>query len=130
MAMASAVGGLVVFDADELENVSEEEAGSPSWGISARGIAAFVEQHEAEISEETTTSDVCHRLIKPATVPDGWCDEPTLVDPERRWWLFSAQWLLWSSPVFVPQCRQLISDSIWSEQVQAQTWSRTGNSRA
>ena len=88
MAMPGAAGcpAFELGAAREDVQSEESESGFPCWGISARGIAAFVERHEAEIGEETTTSDVCHRLIKPATVPDGWCDEPTLVDPERCWW--------------------------------------------
>ena len=67
-------------------------AGLPSasdycrWGISARGIATFIAQHSAEIAAKTTTSDVCHRLIKPATTPAGWRDEPQLTDEKRRWY--------------------------------------------
>jgi tetratricopeptide (TPR) repeat protein len=57
------------------------------WGISPAGLLWFISQQPADsITSETTTSDVCHMLIKPATVPAGWECRPTLKDPEKRWY--------------------------------------------
>lgn len=57
-----------------------------SFGISAAGAEYFLQIHEERISESTTTSDVCHEIIKPMTVPEGWRDEVELINPERRWY--------------------------------------------
>ena len=56
-------------------------------GISARGMRHFLDQFvPAEQRESLTTSDVCHTLIKPRTVADGWECIPFLTDAEKRWY--------------------------------------------
>ena len=56
-------------------------------GIAVEALEQILAQHEAHIDPaHTTTSDVCHTIVKPATVPAGWLDEPELVDPARRWY--------------------------------------------
>jgi tetratricopeptide (TPR) repeat protein len=55
------------------------------WGISVEGLEAFLAQHSTQIGPDTTTSDVCHTLIKPSTVPAGWTDIVTLENEEKRW---------------------------------------------
>jgi hypothetical protein len=57
--------------------------------ISLEGLEAFAAQHSADITAETTTSDVCHTLVKPATVPGGWVDEVALTNSEKRWFAHS-----------------------------------------
>ena len=54
------------------------------FGCSAAGLRHFASQHA--IDPEATTSDVCHTMIKPATVPSGWDCKPTLVNPEKGWY--------------------------------------------
>ena len=51
-------------------------------GISLVGMEALSDRHPGEITDATTTSDVCHAVLKPATVPAGWVDE---VSPKRFW---------------------------------------------
>ena len=41
---------------------------------------------ELGIGPELSTSDVCHTLLKPATVPEGWRCIPTLTDAEKGWY--------------------------------------------
>ena len=40
-------------------------------------------------TNSVTTSDICHRYIKPETLPTGWVDEATLTDAEKRWYSHS-----------------------------------------
>ena len=47
-------------------------------GISLVGMEALSDRHPGEITDATTTSDVCHAVLKPATVPAGWVDEVSL----------------------------------------------------
>ena len=54
-------------------------------GISLAGLEEFAAGHAGTITAATTTSDVCHQIIKPATVPAGWADEVTLINPAKRW---------------------------------------------
>ena len=44
-----------------------------------------------EITAETTTSDVCHTIIKRQTVPRGCVCVPKLINAEKRW--FSHQYI-------------------------------------
>ena len=61
-------------------------------GISIEGLEAFIAGLEGTLTAETTTSTVCHSLIKPATAPAGWVDVAELIlrdgegndDGERR----------------------------------------------
>jgi hypothetical protein len=56
-------------------------------GISAAGLLWFISQLPAGvITADTTTSDVCHMLFKPATVPTGWQCRPTLLNADLRWY--------------------------------------------
>lgn len=54
-------------------------------GISMEGLERFVEHFNEQIDPTATTGDVCHTVIKPATVPPGWTAVPTLVDAVTRW---------------------------------------------
>ena len=38
------------------------------------------------VTADMTTSDVCHKLLKPATTPEGWEDLATLTNAEKRWY--------------------------------------------
>ena len=48
-------------------------------GLSLAGIEHCIARFGHSITDETTTSDLCHAHIKPATVPPGWVDEPELI---------------------------------------------------
>ena len=65
---------------------SAEVAALTCHGISVRGLQYFLERYGESISDVTTTSDVCHALVKPATVPAGWVDEATLIDAQKHWY--------------------------------------------
>ena len=54
-------------------------------GISLAGLEYLRVRHGDQITAAATTSDVCHTIIKPATVAAGWIDEVTLTDPDKRW---------------------------------------------
>ena len=56
------------------------------YGISIDALEAFLQAHSDIIDGQMTTSDVCHRIIKPATVPEGWIDQPELVDKAKGWY--------------------------------------------
>eukprot|EP01043_Picozoa_sp_COSAG02_P084471 COSAG02_NODE_22301_length_757_cov_0.796353_1_plen_129_part_10 len=56
------------------------------FGISVEGLELVLGRHAAAITDDTTTSDVCHSLIKPKTVPTGWSDDATLIDAQKRWY--------------------------------------------
>ena len=49
-------------------------------GIAVEALEALLD----EVGADATTSDVCHAVVKPATTPAGWVDEPTLVDAARH----------------------------------------------
>lgn len=55
-------------------------------GIAVEGLEALLAEHGGAIAEDATTSDVCHALIKPLTVPAGWADEYELIDATKRWY--------------------------------------------
>ena len=55
------------------------------YGISAAGLRHFYDAH-GHASAGRTTSDLCHSVIKPLTVPAGWECLPTLTDADRRWY--------------------------------------------
>jgi CRP-like cAMP-binding protein len=92
LSRASVVAECVVEELGTLLDTGSVMAALPTaadycyWGISAAGIAAFLERHSEAIGADTTTSDVCHQLIKPATTPPGWRDEATLVNRQQRWY--------------------------------------------
>eukprot|EP01051_Picozoa_sp_SAG22_P003648 SAG22_NODE_180_length_16069_cov_5.323231_15_plen_1459_part_00 len=56
------------------------------YGISASGMEEILRRFDGRIGAKDTTSDVCHRLLRPATVPKGWTDRATLTDPDKRWY--------------------------------------------
>ena len=58
----------------------------PKQGISARGLLAFVAQHKDEITEQMTTADVCHTLIKRLTTPAGWDCIAELDNAAKGWY--------------------------------------------
>jgi hypothetical protein len=47
-------------------------------GIAVEALEAFLREHaeRGALTADSTTSDACHALVKPATVPSGWVDEP------------------------------------------------------
>jgi hypothetical protein len=55
------------------------------YGISAAGLRHFYNVH-GHASARLTTSDLCHSVIKPLTVPEEWECLPTLMDADRRWY--------------------------------------------
>ena len=63
----------------------------PNVGISLEGLEFFLDIFGPEITTETTTSDVCHTIIKMQTVPRGWACVPELINAEKRW--FSHQYI-------------------------------------
>jgi hypothetical protein len=70
----------------------KQDAASPTaeeyarWGISVDGLEEFLTANAAEITDKSTTSDVCNTVIKPHTTPVGWVDELTLINPEEAWY--------------------------------------------
>ena len=50
-------------------------------GIAVEALEAFLREHteSGALTADSTTSDACHALVKPATVPSGWIDEPELL---------------------------------------------------
>ena len=42
--------------------------------------------HGFAAGHSDTTSDVCHRHIKPATTPDGWECMPEVTNAEKSWY--------------------------------------------
>ena len=58
----------------------------PNKGITLEGLEAFLSSYEREITETTTTSDVCHATVKILTVTPGWTCVATLINPEKSWY--------------------------------------------
>eukprot|EP01047_Picozoa_sp_COSAG01_P003468 COSAG01_NODE_103_length_26263_cov_31.957728_12_plen_744_part_00 len=83
---------LVVADTEAEPEPEQPEvrarSGPPfsNLGISLVGLEDFLATHGAAIGEGTTTSDVCHAVIKPLTTPPGWACEAALIDAEKRWY--------------------------------------------
>ena len=67
---------------------SAEELCGKNTGISLAGILYCIDlfRRTGSITDSTTTSDLCHAHIKPATAPRGWRNEPRLIDAEKRWY--------------------------------------------
>jgi tetratricopeptide (TPR) repeat protein len=57
----------------------------PNVGICIEGLEQFARDHP-EITPKHSTSAVCHTVIKPMTVPDGWLDKAVLTNPEKGWY--------------------------------------------
>jgi hypothetical protein len=55
------------------------------FGISIDGLRHALVRWP-EITDQTTTSDLCHAFIKPDTVPCDWTDKVELIDSEKRWY--------------------------------------------
>ena len=83
---------------DELEAVSErgqshkvDEQRLPGaaeycrYGVSVEGVEEFLRTHVA-ITPRCTTSDVCHRYVKPLTTPSGWQDVVQVVSAKDGWY--------------------------------------------
>eukprot|EP01043_Picozoa_sp_COSAG02_P074630 COSAG02_NODE_15025_length_1212_cov_0.663073_1_plen_172_part_10 len=47
-------------------------------GIAVEALEAFLREHteKGTLTADSTTSDICHALVRPATVASGWVDEP------------------------------------------------------
>jgi hypothetical protein len=56
------------------------------FGISLVALLAFATLYRDQISPDATTSDVCHRLLKPLTTPAGWKCVPTVTNAEKGWY--------------------------------------------
>ena len=54
------------------------------YGILAEALRHVIDHHD--ITPEDTTSDVCHRILKPATVGTGWENIPILTNPDLRYY--------------------------------------------
>ena len=54
------------------------------YGVSAEGLRWVVDH--CGVAPEDTTSDVCHRILKPATVGEGWENIPVLTDEVLRYY--------------------------------------------
>ena len=69
-------------------DLSAEELCAVGTGISLAGIVYCIDlfRRTSSITDNTTTSDVCHAHIKPATTPDGWRDEPRVTNAEKCWY--------------------------------------------
>ena len=70
---------------------SAEVAGLPNaaeycrFGLCVEGLEWFAREHADRILPHSTTSDVCHEIIKPSTTPHGWRDDVRLINPDKRW---------------------------------------------
>lgn len=90
-------------------------------GISFAGLEALHDKCKDGITSVTTTSDVCHTLIKPATVPAGWLDEVTLINPDKRWFAHSYREIATgktqthSPPGTASYCELLLADPVTSK---------------
>jgi hypothetical protein len=60
------------------------------YGISLAGLQRFFEAH-GHASAGRTTSDLCHSVIKPLTVPEEWECLPTLTNADKRWYSHAYQ---------------------------------------
>jgi hypothetical protein len=113
--------------APENEPVSAELAADAEvycqYGISLAGLEALHASHTKQVNATTTTSDLCHTIIKPATVPAGWVDEVTLIDPEKRWFGHSyresatGQTQQHSPPGTMSYCELLLADTATAHHV-------------
>ena len=75
-----------VVPADAVLTRAQSGPPFPNIGISLEGLDYFLARHGSDITEEMTTSDVCHTIIKPATTPRGWTCVATLIDAEKGWY--------------------------------------------
>ena len=81
-AAALAVGAVPAPAASALPSAAEY----CRHGISIDGLEHFAREHGVESGSTLTTSDICHQIIKPATVPAGWEDLATLTHAGKRWY--------------------------------------------
>jgi tetratricopeptide (TPR) repeat protein len=55
------------------------------YGVSVKGVEAFLRANPF-ITPACTTSDVCHKYVKPLTTPAGWTDIVSVVSAKRGWY--------------------------------------------
>eukprot|EP01047_Picozoa_sp_COSAG01_P085659 COSAG01_NODE_18919_length_1043_cov_2.397246_1_plen_267_part_01 len=76
--------GAVEAQHEPMQQPEPEAAALPTaveyarYGIAVEALEAFPREHteRGALTADSTTSDACHALVKPATVPSGWVDEP------------------------------------------------------
>eukprot|EP01050_Picozoa_sp_SAG11_P050101 SAG11_NODE_27729_length_329_cov_2.491304_1_plen_65_part_10 len=50
-------------------------------GVKPQALMRLLEIYPEILEKKLTTSDVCHTILKPMTVPAGWVDKATLTNP-------------------------------------------------
>ena len=67
---------------------SAEELCGEGTGISLAGIVYCIDLfvRTCSITDETSTSELCHAHIKPATTPHGWRNEAHVTNAEKGWY--------------------------------------------
>eukprot|EP01050_Picozoa_sp_SAG11_P026584 SAG11_NODE_6420_length_1317_cov_10.994253_2_plen_132_part_00 len=52
-------------------------------GVKPQALMRLLEIYPEILEKKLTTSDVCHTILKPMTVPAGWVNKPTATNPKE-----------------------------------------------
>eukprot|EP01050_Picozoa_sp_SAG11_P017713 SAG11_NODE_2583_length_3195_cov_188.324935_5_plen_164_part_01 len=55
-------------------------------GVKPQALMRLLEIYPEILEKKLTTSDVCHTILKPMTVPAGWVNKPTVTNPKESWY--------------------------------------------
>ena len=55
-------------------------------GVKPRALTRLLDIYPEIVGKKLTTSDVCHTILKPMTVPAGWVDRATCTNAEESWY--------------------------------------------
>ena len=84
--MADAAGGGSPFDAPAAAPEPEQPGDFVFIGVKPRALMRLLDIYPEIVGKKLTTSDVCHTILKPMTVPAGWVDRATCTNAEESWY--------------------------------------------
>lgn len=87
--MADAAGGGSPFDVPAAAAPAPEPEQPGDFvfiGVKPRALTRLLDIYPEIVGKKLTTSDVCHTILKPMTVPAGWVDRATCTNAEESWY--------------------------------------------
>jgi hypothetical protein len=72
--------------APEPEIVNDQHDAFVFVGIKPAGLLRLLDLHSEIEQKSLITTDVCHTILKPMTVPEGWTDNVIVTDAEKGWY--------------------------------------------
>ena len=87
--MADAAGGGSPFDVPAAAAPAPEPEQPGDFvfiGVKPRALMRLLDIYPEIVGKKLTTSDVCHTILKPMTVPAGWVDQATCTNAEESWY--------------------------------------------